>query len=327
MIKFREIKIEKDAIDEVVKALAEGKLTVGPYVEVVESLMQCISGCRYAVAVSSGTMALKIALQCMGIGRGDKVVVPDITFVSCANAVKELGGIPVFAEVDPRTFVLTEETVKRAIWQNGGAKAIMAVNLAGVEVKGLEKLGLPVLYDAAHFMGNMFGRTSCFSFHPTKIVSGIEGGCITTEDPAIYERAKRLRNFGFKDSTRELVEPGYKANLTNISAILIAFQLSKIGKTLDDRAAVRDLYNIEFGLRNEGLGMYPVLVDDPDKFMAIGAIRHYPKTLSEMYSNVAYNYTAREISRHLISLPFHEFVTAAEMEKIINAVKPHLITL
>lgn len=330
-MKFREIKIDEDAISRITLALKNSEITGGSYVEYVEEKMQEVSGAALAVAVSSGTMALKIALDAMGVKQGDKVIVPDITFVACANVVVELGAEPVFVDVDPVTGVIDVESVRKAV-QDGDIRAIMAVRMAGEEVPNLTEFGLPVLVDSAHSMDPLPLHYSAviYSFHPSKIISGIEGGCVCTNDPEIARKAQILRNFGFEPGTRVIKDQmvGYKGNMTNISAALIATNLFRLVPTLRRREYIRDKYNKAFSLNKTGLGMYIVTVKDPDKVCShIPAIRHYPKPLSEMYYSVAKNPNAKWVADHLVSIPFHEHMTLGDIDLVCDIIKSELIKL
>lgn len=330
-MKFREIRISDEAKAAAAAAIAAGQLVSGPWIERVEEKMKQIAGTRHAIAVGSGTMALKIALDAAGIQPGDVVIVPDITFIACATVVLELSALPVFVDVDPDTLMPNRESIERAIAQYGDrVKVIMAVRLGGEEVpEWIYEMGRPVLIDSAHSMSSipMKAFAVCYSFYPTKIISGIEGGCIATNLEALASRARRLRLFGFPDGSRKALELGYKANMSNVSAALISYELDRLGNIIDARSAIRDYFNAEFSLKRTGIGMYMVLVDDPDAIAAqIPAIRHYPAPLSLQILNGAHNANANWISQHLISLPFHEWINQQDKESIAVTIKLHLIT-
>ena len=331
-MKFREIKTSDKALTRIDDAVKSGALVGGEYVKQVERQMKEIAGTSDAVAMSSGTMALKIAMKCMGVGYGDFVIVPDITFVGCATAVMELGAIPVFVDVDPITFVLDERSTREEVVRfDGKVKAIMAVRLGGEPIpKWVYELGLPVLVDSAHSMepvpvGAVAG---CYSFYPTKIISGIEGGVMATNDRDMAARASELRLFGFVEGTRISQEAGYKGNMTNVSAAMISANLEELGANLAARERVRDRFNTEFGLTNKGLGMYMVLVENPEEVVGLlpAAIRHYPMTLSCMFSDVCVSEQARWVAKHILSLPFHEYLVDNEVTEVCAIVKPRLIT-
>ena len=328
-MKFREIKINEELITRIALALKKSEITNGEYVEFVEQKMAEISNTAFAIAMSSGTMALKIALDAMGIKQGDKVIVPDITFVACANVVIELGAEPVFVDVNPNTYLMDLEAVRR-LTQNGDIRAVMAVRLAGEQLEELEGLGVPVLVDSAHSMDPLplHANAVIYSFHPSKIISGIEGGCLCTNDPEIARKAQILRNFGFGPGTRVITDQmvGYKANMTNVSAAMITTNLFNLNVILRRREYVRDQFNKAFSLNKTGLGMYIVTVKDPDGVcQKLPAIRHYPKTLSEMYFGEVKNEKAKWVSEHLVSIPFHEHMTVGDIADVCDIIKPELI--
>lgn len=300
-------------------ALAGGEYVSGPYVRKVEEKMKEICNAQQAIAVSSGTMGLKIALDAMGIKPGDMVIVPDITFVACATVVLELNAIPVFVDVDMETYVMDEMSTLKAVTIHGDKiKAIMAVRLGGEPIPDwVYGLRIPVLIDSAHSMDPLDEKAvaAVYSFHPSKIVSGTEGGCIVTNSAGDAETARRLRTFGFQEGTRIAVEMGYKAYMNNISAILIWHNLMILNTNLVRRAQLRNRFNEKLGLNRRGLGMYMVMVPEPDKLCeAVGAIRHYPMPLSLMTTGAALNEKAFKICNFLVSLPFHEWMTDDDVD-------------
>lgn len=335
-MKYRKVKVSDGAIKSITLELQMGRLVSGPYIEKVEEQMRNITGAPYAIAVSSGTMALEIAMKAMGVNKYSNVIMPDITFVSCVSSVIHLGAEPFYAEVNAKDFLLDYADVSRIIDKLDKTERedtfIMDVNLGGASNLKLEKefKGAKIIRDCAHTVMYVPEGTTCFSFYPTKVVSGIDGGCITTDDYMVYKKAKILRNFGFIPSTRIASEHGYKANLTNISAALIYHNLVDVRTNLGTRDSVRQQYNKEFDLENIGLGMYMVLVDNPDEVcrkLNGQAIRHYPETLSYMFDKKRKNKNAEFIADHLISLPFHEFMLSDEVDEVIKVVKKYLIHL
>ncbi len=207
--------IEDDDIAAVVAVLKGDWLTQGPNVEAFETAFAARVGARYAVAVNSGTAALHASMFALGIGPGDEVIVPPITFTASANCVLFVGGTPVFADVDPESGLLDPKAVEQKITKR--TKAIMAVDYAGhpCDYAALlplaQKRGLALVCDACHALGAIWngrpvgsvGALNTFSFHPVKHIATGEGGMITTDDPALAQRMRDFRSHGItKDAAR-----------------------------------------------------------------------------------------------------------------------------
>jgi perosamine synthetase len=195
-------------IQAVVEVLRGDWLTTGPAVAAFEQAVAAYCGAAQGVAVSSGTAALHAACHAAGIGQGDEVIVPPITFAATANAVLYCGGTPVFADVAPDTLNISPAAVEAAITPQ--TKAIIAVDFAGhpADYEALQALtlkhGLTLISDAAHSLGARYhGRPSgaladlsTFSFHPVKAITTGEGGLIVTDDELHAETLRTFRNHG-----------------------------------------------------------------------------------------------------------------------------------
>ena len=210
--------IEDDDIAAVVAALQSYLLTTGPRVEEFESALAEITNAKHVVACSNGTAALHLAARALDLTAGTTTIVPAITFLATANAVRLTGGDVVFADVDPDTGLMTPEHLAEALSRcpAGRANAVFNVHLAGQcgDVAGIRRLAdnhdLRVVDDACHALGtaysanaethrvgdNRFADLSCFSFHPVKTIAMGEGGAVTTNDVALAKRMARDRNHG-----------------------------------------------------------------------------------------------------------------------------------
>jgi len=243
--------IDEEDIQAVVDVLRGDWLTTGPAVERFEKEFARRVGAAYAVAVSNGTAALHCAVYAAGIGEGDEVIVPAITFAATANAVVFQGGTPVFADVEPDTLLISVESVEKLITPR--TQAIIAVDYAGQpaaydELRLLaRRRRLLLIADACHAVGGEYrgqpvgtlGDMSCFSFHPVKNITTGEGGMIVTRDPGIAARCRTMRLHGISHdafdrytSTKpawfyEVVALGCKYNMTDIAASLGIHQLKK----------------------------------------------------------------------------------------------------
>jgi len=243
--------------------LRSGWLTSGPKAVELEKRLGEYLGTSNTIAVSSCSEAMLLCVKALGIGPGDEVITSPITFASTVHAILHNGATPVLADIEPDTFGVDPEQVRRALTMR--TKAIMPVHFGGQacriqEIVGLaDGAGVPVIEDAAHSFGarvngvqlGRFGRATTFSFYATKNLTSAEGGAITTEDDAL---AQRLRLLGYHGMSRdswsrytdkgswyyEVQMPGYKCNLSDLHAALGLSQLSKIDALLERRRAVAD---------------------------------------------------------------------------------------
>lgn len=257
--------IDEDDIAAVVDVLRSDWLTTGPRVGSFERALAAATGAAEAVAVSSGTAALHLAMLALRIGPGDEVIVPALTFAASANCVAYCGGTPVFADVDPDTLLLDPADAERRITPR--TKAIVAVDYAGqpCDYGALRSLadahGLALVADACHSLGGAdSGRPvgsladlSCFSLHPVKHVTTGEGGAITTDDGLLARRLRSLRNHGITTDHREraesgawfyeMTELGFNYRLTDFQCALGESQLRKLGGWIERRQELAGLYD------------------------------------------------------------------------------------
>ena len=239
MIRISAPFLGEEEISAVERVLRSGMLSQGAYVEAFESAFADFIGVEHAIAVSSGTAALHIALLAAGIGEGDEVITTPFTFIATANAILFVGAKPVFVDVREDDFNIDVEKVKDAITER--TKAIIPVHLYGqpCDMKAIVDLAedhnLHVIEDAcqahgAEFAGKKvgsFGTAGCFSFYPTKNMTTGEGGMITTNSKEIAKKARMLRNHG--SSARYMHEIlGFNMRMTDISAAIGIEQLKKL---------------------------------------------------------------------------------------------------
>src|SRR3954451_10349809 len=199
----------QDAIvDKLREVAAGGRYILGPEVKGFEDEFAAWLGAAHCVGVGNGTDALQIALRAAGVGPGDDVVMPSLTFYATAEAAANLGARPVFCDVDPETFCVTREAVERALTPN--TKAIVPVRLFGTlaPFADLMELGPPVVEDAAQAAGSSMngakagtlGHAATFSFFPSKnFPAAGDGGAVVTDDEEIAATVRRLRFHGSKD--------------------------------------------------------------------------------------------------------------------------------
>lgn len=207
MIPYCQHQIRDEDRDAVVRVLESDRLTQGPMVEGFEAALCKRTGASYAVAVSSGTSALQVALRALGVGAGDEVIVPSLTFLATANAVLLCGARPVFADVDSRTLALDPEDVARRVTPR--TRGAIVVHYAGHvadlrSLRGVLGSDRFLIEDACHALGaesdavpvGSGSDAACFSFHPAKHITTGEGGAVATTSAELALRCRRLREHG-----------------------------------------------------------------------------------------------------------------------------------
>lgn len=243
-------------IEYVNDALASGWVSSqGPYLDRFEKAFSQYCETRYALAVSNGTVALHLVLVSLGIGEGDEVIVPDLTFVATANAVRHAGAEVVFADIDPRTLCIDSTLLRALITKR--TKAIVPVHLYGHpcqmdEINAIaNEFSLFVVEDAAEAHGaevrgkkvGACGTAGIFSFYGNKIITTGEGGMITTNDEELFIKAKSLRDHAMTPGRRYWHEEvGYNYRMTNLQAALGLAQLERIEEILAKKRLVFEWY-------------------------------------------------------------------------------------
>lgn len=249
----------------VVEALRSGWLTQGNRVAAFERDVADYVGAKHAVACSSCTTALHLALHVKGIGPGDEVIVPSMSFIASANSVRYVGATPVFAEVDARTFNLDPDAAVRAITPR--TRAILVVHQIGLPADLdrfrtlCDQRGLILLEDAACAIGSAHrgqrigggAALACFSFHPRKVITTGEGGMITTCDDALAVRLRLLRQHAMSLSDQhrhaadkvlieEYPEVGFNYRMTDLQAAIGIEQLKRLDGILAQRRQLAERY-------------------------------------------------------------------------------------
>ena len=283
MISYGKHHIDEKDIEAVVDVLRNGMLTQGPIVETFERAIANYVGAKYAIAVSSGTAALHLAAIVAGVGPGKTLITSPITFVASANAGLYAGGKVAFADIDPITVNMSPLSLKLALEKNPNTKAVVPVHFAGLpcDMPTIKKLAdtvnATVIEDASHALGANYpdgSRVGCcahslmtiFSFHPVKSITTGEGGVITTNDDAVYQRLIRLRSHGInklndpflvKDQAYtqgmqnpwyyEMQELGFHYRITDIQCALGLSQLKKLDDFVYKRRLLVQRYDSIFG--------------------------------------------------------------------------------
>lgn len=285
--------IDQDDVDAVVETLKSDLITCGPKVEELERKLCEITEAKYAVVVSNGTAALHVAAMAAGLKEGDEVIVSSITFAASANCVLYCGATPVFADVNPNTYNIDPESIKKLITDK--TKAVVAVDFTGqaVELDEIRAIckehNLLLIEDAAHSLGTLYNGQpigsiadmTTFSFHPVKTVTGGEGGAITTNDEELYKKLRLLRTHGITRNAEEMVHPtddpwyqeqvclGYNYRMTDFQAALILSQLKKLPAFSMRRKEIVDMYDEAFVMMPEIKVQREILESDTTRHLYI----------------------------------------------------------
>ena len=307
--------IDEEDIAAVVEVLRSDWLTTGPAVERFEEAVATTVSAPHGVALCNGTAALHATMFALGVGPGDEVIVPPMTFAATANAVLYQGARPVFADVHPDTLLLDASAVESRI--TGRTRAIIAVDYAGqpCDYDALravaDRYGLKLIADACHSLGAAWRGRPCgaladatvFSFHPVKPVTTGEGGIVVTGDAHLAQRLRTFRNHGISSDHRQRAEKGawhyqmlhlgFNYRLTDIQAALGLAQLSKLPRFTNLRRNIAARYDAAFSDHSQirpltcrpdakhGYHLYVVRVPQRDRVFqrlrqsGIGANVHY----------------------------------------------------
>ena len=261
---FSRPSISEADIAAVAEVLRSGWITTGPKTAAFEDAFKDYVGCARAIALSSATAGMHLVLKAMGIGPGDEVITPAMTWVSTVNLIVLAGAVPVFVDIHRDTLMLLPDAVENAL--SPRTRLIIPVHFAGASADMTElgrisqQSGVPLVEDAAHALGTRHkgghvGRegTAIFSFHPIKNITTGEGGMFTTDAPDMAEHINRLKFHGlgvdaYDRETRgrvpqaEVWEPGYKYNMTDIAAALGLGQLARVDEFNRKREALAMRY-------------------------------------------------------------------------------------
>ncbi|MCL1126924.1 aminotransferase class I/II-fold pyridoxal phosphate-dependent enzyme [Shewanella surugensis] len=275
--------IDESDIDAAINVLRSGWITTGKQCNELETLITQQTGATYAVTLSSATAGMHLALLALGIGPGDEVITPSLTWVSTINMISLLGAKPIFVDVSPHTLMTDAERIGPLITPR--TKLIIPVHYAGapLDLDAIyalsERYNIPVLEDAAHALGTQYkgraiGKTGhcIFSLHAIKNITTAEGGIFTTQDENLAVRIRRLRFHGLgvdafdrehqgRAPQAEVIEPGFKYNMPDLCASLAIGQLKRIDAITDKRHLLahhyREKLNLIRGIEPLGLPDYP----------------------------------------------------------------------
>lgn len=340
---------EKQAVLEV---LESGMLAQGPRVQAFEEAFAKYCGVKYAVATSSGTTALHVALLAHGIGPEDEVITTPFTFIASANSILYVGARPVFVDIDPVTFNIRPDLFEAAITPH--TKAIMPVHLFGLPadmnpiMEMAERYDLVVIEDAcqahgAEYRGKRVGSfgTGCFSFYPTKNITAAEGGMITTDDEEIAERCRGIRQHGMRKRYYH-DELGFNFRMTDVHAAIGLAQMGKLERF--NEARIANARYLSEHLRGVGIPavlegrrhvfhQYTIRVPDGRRDAVLDGLRergigagvYYPVPIhrQQFYRDMGYDLTlpeAEQAAWEVLSLPIHPGLSLTDLETMVDAV-------
>jgi perosamine synthetase len=338
-----------EEVEALTRTLRSGRLAQGGEVAAFENEFAASIGVPHAVAVSNGTTAIEIGLQAAGIGPGDEVVVPAFTFIATANAVRRVGATPVFADIDPKTYCLTPDTVGPLIGTR--TRAVMVVHLYGhpADMDGFAALtvehGIEIFEDSAQGIGaewrgksvGSFGRFATFSLYATKNITTGEGGMITTSDPSLADLARSLRSHESREVNGRL-QIAINARMTDLAAAVGRVQLSRLAHIQAARARIAETYDRNLhGVATpyvapeatHGWHQYTIRVESRSEIveraaaLGVGTAVYYPTPihLSPTYLDQDIRLPETEAAAHeVVSLPVRPDLTPDEQAAVIAAI-------
>jgi dTDP-4-amino-4,6-dideoxygalactose transaminase len=349
--RLSELEFDERELDGVLEAIDSGWITAGPRTEAFEKAFARLTQTEEAVAVSNGTAALFLALKALGVGPGDEVLVPSMTFVATAAAVIHCGAEPVLVDICSlgNPTMCPEDAAAKITPKT---KAILPVHYAGIPADMDQLLplawqnGLFLVEDAAHAPGALharrpcgsFGAAACFSFFGNKNITTAEGGMITTNDPALARRLRSLRSHGMtvsswdrdkgRPSQYDVVEFGFNFRFDDIRAALGLKQLEKLPVLNRKRAALARRYNARFSELNVDLilpfaelaevkepsyHIYPIVMPDSRERDAMGDILKEAGIQTSIHYPPVHRFSAFQRSGRRVDLPRTEEYSAREL--------------
>jgi dTDP-4-amino-4,6-dideoxygalactose transaminase len=349
--------LKEEILQAVQKVITDCNFILGHQVTAFEEAFASFAGAQHAISVSDGLSALKLALVAFGIGQGDEVIVPANTFIATALAVVQAGATPVFVDCEADTYNIDVRLIEGAL--TAKTKAILPVHLTG-QAADLDPIlqlakerGLAVIEDAAQAHGTQYkgrscgsiGAAGCFSFYPAKNLGGCgDGGMVITNDAALAERLRRLRNYGQRVKY-EHQEKGENSRLDTLQAAILQVKLPHLQSWNDARALHAQAYRE----RLTGIGdlqlqkvspfsthIYHLFIietayrDALQQHLEAGGIQtviHYPKPihLQEAFQDLGYGIgdfpVAEQLAKRMLSLPMFPELTLSQIERVTSEIK------
>lgn len=346
----------REAIDSAIKrVLDSGRYILGGEVSTFEREFAEYVGVRDAIGVGSGTEALHLALAACGVGAGDEVITVAHTAVATVAAIELCGATPVFVDIEPDYFTLDPDRFEDAITSR--TKAVMPVHLYGqpADLEGItsvaQRHGLKVIEDCAQAHGATYrnrrvgswGDVACFSFYPTKNLGAIgDGGAVVTNDPALAEKVRSLREYGWGSDRYVSNVSGWNSRLDELQAAILRVKLRFLDADNERRRTIAALYDellrdsdLILPLRRSDathvFHLYVVRSRERDELLArlraegVGALVHYPVPVhlqpaySERIHCAGRLSNTEQAAREILSLPIYPELMDAEVEKVAAA--------
>ncbi len=356
-MKFVDLDRQRDRLsrdlDAAIRGVLEhGKFILGPEVDELEGRLASYCGSEYCITVANGTDALMIALMALGVGPGDEVITPGFTYVATAETIAFLGATPVFVDVHEDTYNVDPEKITAAMTSK--TKAIMPVSLYGqcADFDAINNIAtefdVPVIEDAAQsfgarYKGRMSGNLStvaCTSFFPSKPLGCYgDGGAILTNDPDLAKDIRQIARHG-QELRYYHVRIGVNSRLDTLQAAILLPKLAILDDEIQKRGEIAQLYSQHFESCAEivtptieaqnvsAFAQYTVQIDERDAVIkrlseqGIPTAIHYPMPLCQQPAFRKFRVSlpvAEKISRRVLSLPMHPYLSAEEVEQVITA--------
>ncbi len=358
-VPFLVVRMEDEEKQAVLRVLESGMLAQGPRCKELEEKFAAASDARFAVTSSNGTTALQLAYEAL-IQPGDEVLVPAWTFIATASMVVARGAVPVWCDVDPRTYCVDPADLERRVTNKTTAIAVTHLYGNPVDIDAVERVaekhGLKVIYDGAQahlarFGGKgigAYGDACTYSFYATKNMTAGEGGMVTTNDEELAGRLRSLRSHG--ETQKYLHERiGYNYRMNDLTAAIALAQLDKLPARTRRRrdiahrydAGLADVAGLELPEQTRGAEavyhLYTLRLD-PERFACdrdgfaealraegVGCAVHYPRATSRqpVFADTvkAHPPVADGLSQRVLSIPMHHCLTDAQVDEVIEAVR------
>lgn len=347
----------KDILDAVDTVFGSGQLILGPSVEAFESEYADFHGLPHCISLDNGTNALVLALRALGVGRGDEVITVSNTAAPTVVAIDAAGAVPVFVDVDPRTYLMDVDSVESVITDR--TRCLLPVHLYGQSVRMDPLLAvarrhrLSVLEDCAQAHGarhhgrlvGTMGDAAAYSFYPTKVLGAYgDGGAVLTASADVDRHLRRLRFYGMEGSYHVLETPGHNSRLDEVQAEILRRKLTRFGTYLARRREIAERYRA--GLADTAVALpetaegndhvyYLYVARHPDRDAVLSKVAEQDIRLSVSYrwpvhtmngfEHLGYEPGALPVTESLadeiFSLPMYASLTEGEQDRVIEAVR------
>ncbi|MEV1171252.1 DegT/DnrJ/EryC1/StrS family aminotransferase [Nonomuraea sp. NPDC049784] len=347
----------EDILDAVEQVFSSGRLILGPSVQGFESEFAAYHGVRHCAGVDNGTNAIKLALQALGVGKGDEVITVSNTAAPTVVAIDAVGAVPVFVDVHPGTYLMDVDQVAAAITPR--TRCLLPVHLYGqcVDMAPLRRLadrhGLVILEDCAQAHGarrhgviaGSMGDAAAFSFYPTKVLGAYgDGGAVVTDDDAVDRALRRLRYYGMEERYYVVETPGHNCRLDELQAEILRRKLRRLGDYIAGRRTVAARYadalgDTELVLPASAPGndhvYYVYVVRHPRRDQIIQALKDeginlnisYPWPVHTMtgFAHLGYRPGSLPVTERLageiFSLPMYPSLSQESQERVISVLR------